>query len=96
MKTIDPSARKHGGNQNSKEAFESICSTLPESREKILRQIRIARSKGRTVDELSAIFDRPPNAISGRVTELRNEGLISAIGTRKTRSGVSATVYALA
>lgn len=48
---------------------------------------------GLTVEELSDIEKTTPNAISGRITELRIKGKIEKRGTRKTRSGCSAAVW---
>lgn len=88
----DVCARKHGGNPQSVEAFEAIRDTLSANQEWILSIIK-KREHGVTVDELSYALDTTPNAISGRITELRMMGKIEKCGTRKTRSGCSAAVW---
>lgn len=95
MKTKDPSARKSRGNQNSKDAFDAVCKTLPQAQERVLREIRISRSKGRTLDEIAQRFNTSPNVLSGRVYELFKAGLITITGKRPTRLGRNASVYVL-
>ncbi len=62
-------------------------------RQDVLDAITSAGSYGITVDELSEKWDVPPNAISGRFTELAKEGAIERIGRRKTRTGNAAGVW---
>lgn len=52
------------------------------------------RSHGLTLDEASVLLDAPPNAISGRFTELVEAGALFKSGSRRpTRSGKYAAVY---
>jgi predicted ArsR family transcriptional regulator len=54
-------------------------------------------SSGITTDEISNLFGKPPNAISGRLTELKKDGLIVATDRRrKTRTGRYARVFVVA
>jgi predicted transcriptional regulator len=89
----DVCVRKHGGNPQSTSAFETIDDIINVTQERILKLIAGCRDYGLTLDELSGITGRPPNAISGRITELRIMGKIEKRGTRKTRSGCSAAVW---
>lgn len=87
----DICARKHGGNPESAGAFNAVATNI--QRERVFKAIELSGVEGRTVDEISEAFGVPPNAISGRFTELKKENWIVKIGTRKTRSGNAAGVY---
>ena len=63
----------------------------------VLGYIRAAGSFGHTLDEISILLDRPVNRISGRFTELRRDGQIIALETRRqTRAKSWARVYVVA
>lgn len=84
--------RKHGGAETSVDADKHVQKTR--DRELIYDYIRAAGQYGYTLDELSVMLDRPPNRISGRVTELRVAGrIVTSDQTRLTRSGCKARVY---
>lgn len=87
----DPCERRHGGNDNSREAFEACNAKV--QRERVHAAIAAAGDAGLTVDELSARWEVPPNSISGRFSELKRAGRIAACGRRPTRSGSTATAY---
>ena len=92
----DICARKHGGNEQSKAAFACVKDHLSKSQERVFRIIKNECDiyhEGLTVNDLSHLLDTTPNAISGRITELRIMGRIEKRGTRKTRSGCSAAVW---
>lgn len=89
----DVCARKHSGNEQSEAAFHHIAPYLTESQREVFRAIRCSGALGATVDELSQRLQTTPNAISGRVTELRMQNRIKKNGTRKTKSGCSASVW---
>lgn len=89
----DVCARKHGGNPQSAIAFDAIRQHLTQSQWRVFCAISATLSFGRTLDELCVLLDVNPNAISGRITELRIKGKIEKRGTRKTRSGCSAAVW---
>lgn len=95
-KLTDISKNRHGGNAESESAFHKISPRLPERRKIVLSLIRNAGSKGLTTLEASELLETTPNAISGRFSELKRDGLIEKIGTRKTPSGCSAAVYRVA
>lgn len=57
--------------------------------------LRLILTSPRTIDEVSEIMKRPPNAVSGRFSELRAAGLIKQTESRrKTRAGSTASVWA--
>ena len=86
---------RHRGNRQSQSAFESIRDDLPARRALCLALIHNAASQGLTVHELAELLETTPNAVSGRLTELKREGLICKIGTRPTPTGGKAAVYIL-
>ena len=62
----------------------------------VLALIRQQGSYGATLDELSACLNRPPNALSGRLCELRAcepPAIRCTEATRPTRTGAKARVY---
>lgn len=89
----DVCARKHGGNEQSKAAFDSVSHHISDAQRSVWINIYDCRGRGVTCDELSERMGTTPNAISGRITELRMMGKIEKRGTRKTRSGCSAAVW---
>tara|TARA_R100001244_G_C5140148_1_gene127695 strand:- start:208 stop:516 length:309 start_codon:yes stop_codon:yes gene_type:complete len=84
---------RHQGNPQSEAAFIKIRCDIPFRRGLCLVLIHNAGSKGLTVHELAKLLETTPNAVSGRLTELKREGLISKIGTRPTPTGAKAAVY---
>ena len=84
---------RHRGNPQSEEAFKSIRKELPLRRAICLVLIHKAASEGLTVHELSEQLGTTPNAVSGRLTELKKHGMIKKIGTRPTPTGGKAAVY---
>lgn len=92
IKDVDVCASRHGGAETSVEANKAV--KKEKDRELIYWYIQEARHYGHTLDELSVLLDRPPNAISGRLTELQAQGKIVHSGRkRRTRSGCLARVY---
>ena len=88
----DVCARKHGGNEQSKAAFRTIKDGLNMT-QRIIFSVISRSTDGLTVDDICVMRGMTPNAISGRITELRIMGKIEKRGTRKTRSGCSAAVW---
>lgn len=84
---------RHGGNEQSEEAFEAIRKGLPRRRALCLVLIHKASPEGLTVHELANHLGTTPNAVSGRLTELKKDGRITKIGTRPTPTGSKAAVY---
>jgi DNA-binding IclR family transcriptional regulator len=81
------------GSQSRDETYVTTCGTHAERRKSIIRCIIDAGPHGITVDEISERLGVPPNAISGRVTELKRQGLCRHTeARRRTRAGSSASV----
>lgn len=89
----DICANRHGGNPQSKAANCRVGYTKAEQRRHVLTFIQVRGALGATTDEVAAGMGKPPNAVSGRLTELKAAGLIVKCGTRRTRSGCSAGVF---
>lgn len=90
----DITVRRHGGNAESKKAHERIKQGKAETRLRILGHIKQLGTEGATTDEIAAWMNVPPNAISGRMTELKKLGALTATSqTRRTRSGCAARVF---
>jgi hypothetical protein len=90
---FDICQNRHGGNEQSNAAFEETSKGLPRRRALCLALIHNAASKGLTVHELAALLDTTPNAVSGRLTELKKDGRITKIGSRPSPTGSQAAVY---
>ena len=74
----------------SKQAAEKVKETLASRQEVVLR---VLNSYPRTVDDVSALLNVPPNAVSGRFTELKSMGYIEPTGeVGNTRAGSSAKI----
>lgn len=83
---------------------EALFDVSPESREaektldkealkaRVLHFIKDRGKKGITCDELESRLKMRHQTASARVTELKKEGLVIAIGRRPTRSGRMAAV----
>jgi predicted transcriptional regulator len=81
------------GPQSRNDAHRVVQQSVSERRAAVLGAIIRAGSAGVTLDELADAFDCSPNAISGRITELKRLGLVRHTEhRRKTRSGSSASV----
>jgi hypothetical protein len=88
---FDITAHRHKGNEQSTAAFHVIENRISERQLVVYHAIRFSND-GITVDELAVALKTTPNAISGRVSELKAMGKIYKSGTRKTRSGCSAAI----
>lgn len=89
----DVCARRHGGNQQSAAAFK--VGDKAKDRERVFQFIHGRGEEGATLDEISEALGRPPNALSGRLTELHEAGLIKRKPAcfRQTRAGARAAVW---
>ena len=68
-------------------------STTSRDREEVFARVVAAGTRGTTLDDIAAAMKRPPNALSGRVTELVAAGrLFRTSEKRTTRAGGSAGV----
>lgn len=80
-RTPDPCANKHGGNEASKRAFESVSSgERAKQRKLILRLIRQAGEKGLTSADLEKMLNMAKHRFSGRLAEAKAAGLIRGTG----------------
>lgn len=91
----DICSNKHGGNSESVAAFEETSENYREAMRESIYGIALARgASGVTTDEVARIFSKPPNAVSGRLTDLKKAGrLIATNDCRKTQAGRSARVF---
>lgn len=99
LKAMSPPAKFRHESDTSREAAETLT-TAQKNRKIALVYIQAQGLKGATIDEISIHLTEttgrmvPPNAISGRFSELVDAGLISKTPQRrKTRSGKNAVVY---
>ena len=77
----DICARKHRGNAQSVAANETAKPTKARQRERVLQACKMFG--GVTCRELADLWRVGMNQISGRFSELKREGLIEKVGTRK-------------
>lgn len=88
----DVCAGRHGLADTSVEANKKVQKT--KDQELIYGYIYSAGKFGHTLDELSIMLHRNPNALSGRLTELVRAGRIVVSEERRlTRAGCKARVY---
>jgi hypothetical protein len=95
-RTIDAdiTANRHGGNSESVKAHKRISSIKSSTRQKIYEYALSRGLVGVTTDEVAEQFETSPNAVSGRLTELKALGLLVKTEIcRKTQSGCSARVF---
>ena len=89
---LDVCASRHGGVETSVAADKKVQKET--DRLLIYNYIVASRHYGHTLDELSILLHRPPNSISGRLTELSYQRkIIYSDRKRRTRSGCLARVY---
>ncbi len=72
----DICARKHQGNRHSREAHERVKIFKNSMRERCRIFIAGCGFQGATLAEICKAFGKEKNALSGRLSELRREGLI--------------------
>lgn len=90
----DITQNRHRGNPESVKAHNRIAPSKESSRQKVYEYALSCGERGVTTDEVAARFDTTPNAISGRLTELKALGLLVRTEVcRKTNSGCSARVF---
>lgn len=88
----DVCRNRHGGAETSIIANKKVQKS--KDRELIYGYIKMAGRFGHTCDELAIMLNRMPNAISGRLTELRIAGRIIISDERRlTRTYSRARVY---
>lgn len=88
----DICAGKHGGNPNSA-AANPTDEAKGNMRSRIVEAIR---SHGRlSLEQLCDLFAKSPNALSGRLSELKRDGVIVQVANRVNRNGANEAVYAV-
>ncbi len=91
---FDICERKHGGNAESVAAFAQIADTLPEQRRRVYELILSKGEYGATAQECADAFGVGINCVSGRLSELKRDGLIARVGTRNGGGVCVAIEYA--
>lgn len=81
--------RKHGGNQQSTAAHDRIKGNKWKDRQRILAHL----GNGKTCEEIEDELQLKHQTASARISELKRDGNIRQIGTRKTKSGCLAAVW---
>jgi predicted transcriptional regulator len=91
---LDICSNKHGGNPESLEAYLSTPAAERQAmRDRIMRFAMRRGSAGITIDEISQKAGLAPNCISGRISELKRDGLLVTTSERRnTRLGRAARV----
>jgi predicted transcriptional regulator len=79
----DITESRHGGNACSRDAYERIRGGLPAARRHILDLIEAAGAAGLTSKEIAEQTGRGLNTFSGRLSELKRDGLIRPTGERR-------------
>lgn len=79
---------KHGGNQQSIEAYESALPRMAETRKQVLVAVRQAMDAGITAKEYAERSGRQLNTVSGRFSELSREGWIERTNRTRNKSAV--------
>lgn len=88
MRSDDICENRHGGNAESAAAFERIRDGLPLVRQAVFDFIRERGEHGATVHEVAAHLGKTPNAVSGRLTELKADGWIERTDERRGHAAV--------
>lgn len=81
----DPTRNKHHGNRESRMAWERAKYTVVESQQAILNALEAVEPEGLTGKECARILAKGFNAVSGRITELLEMGLV--YDTKERRDG---------
>jgi hypothetical protein len=78
----DPSRHKHHGVDTSQMAWEKARTRRAECQQEVLNALRSVHPEGLTCKELSAVLNKAMHKISGRITELLEDGLVRKGETR--------------
>lgn len=82
MTDTDICANRHGGNQQSEEAFANIVDALPRRRQQVYAFILECGQNGATAQECADHFEVGIHQVSGRLSELKKDEHIRVTGTR--------------
>lgn len=87
--------KRHGGNEESAEAFSAGSSTFRARQRFVIWALAMSEGeRGVTTDEVSARMRTTPNVVSGRMSELKRDGLLTPTEMRRpTRMGRMARVF---
>jgi hypothetical protein len=80
--------RKHGGNENSQKANLRVAPYKASMRERVRIFIGGCGFNGCTLKEICDSFGKLPHQLSGRVSELKADGLVFDSGRRRDDSAV--------
>src|SRR6266481_9735429 len=72
----DPTRHKHGGTDTSRAAWEKARRGRAQCQQQVLDVLRQAYPEGMTGKEIAAALGKPFHAVSGRITELLEDGLV--------------------
>jgi hypothetical protein len=72
----DPTRHKHHGELTSQMAWEKARTRRAECQQEVLDALRSVYPEGLTCKELSAVLNKAMHKISGRITELLEDGLV--------------------
>jgi predicted Rossmann fold nucleotide-binding protein DprA/Smf involved in DNA uptake len=72
----DPCKNKHHGNRESRIAWELVLQKLTETQEDVLAIIQEAHPEPITAKEVASVLGKPFHSVSGRCTELKEQGLV--------------------
>lgn len=73
---------RHRGNTESDAAFDKTKDAIPHQRQKVFDAIQKRPKLGFTCKELAEMWGVGMNAISGRFSELKRDGMIVKVGVR--------------
>jgi len=95
----DPTRRYHGGDLNSREAFQSLSPEIRQAqKEAVFGEILAAGSRGVTVEEIEDALEGKHQSIGARVTELLRDDRIHRLPKeqrRRTRAGRWAWIHVM-
>jgi len=72
----DPTRHKHHGELTSQMAWEKARARRAECQQEVLDALRSVHPEGLTCKELSAVLNKAMHKVSGRITELLDDGLV--------------------
>lgn len=85
---IDICENRHKGSPESKDAFDRVKGTKQLMYDRIMFLAQQRKEYGITVHEVSHQFGKTPNAVSGRLSELRMMGKLKKSGIRRNGAAV--------
>jgi len=85
---VDPCARKHGGNEQSREANKKNLKRREAQRMAVLEHITKAGTHGMSMKEVAKAMNTQFSSVSGRGTELKRLGMVEESGEAREGSAV--------